>query len=235
MSNDRPRVKLQPGGDKRAMLGHPWNFSNELVMEGVAKALPPGTVVTLMRADGRPLGAAFFNPHSLIAARLLTRDADRAIDETFLHRRLERALKLREQLIGAPFYRLIHAEADGIPGCIIDRFGDVGAWSSLGIYRILAQLQPADLERETLHPGLLRLIEDPAHHDLVESLEAYFDRAGDMQATATYLALHRSSLYYRLSRVEEIAGVNLRSGDDRLALHLGIKMARLAGFFGNAV
>src|SRR4029450_12843508 len=106
MSNNRPRVKLQPGGDKRAMLGHPWIFSNELVMDADAKALEPGTVVTVMRADGRALGAAFFNPHSLIAARLLTRDADRAIDETFLHRRLERAFKLRERVIGGPFYRL---------------------------------------------------------------------------------------------------------------------------------
>lgn len=125
MSNERPRVKLQPGGDKRAMLGHPWIFSNELAMDSGAKALPPGTVVTVMRADGRPLGSAFFNPHSLIAARLLTRDADRAVDEIFLHRRLERALKLRERLIGVPYYRLVHAEADGIPGCIVDRFGDV--------------------------------------------------------------------------------------------------------------
>ncbi len=125
MSTERPRVKLQPGGDKRAMLGHPWIFSNELVMDAPTKALPPGEIVTIVRADGRPLGAAFFNPHSLIAARLLTRDADRAIDETFLHRRLERALKLRERLVGAPFYRLVHAEADGLPGCIIDRFGDV--------------------------------------------------------------------------------------------------------------
>jgi 23S rRNA (cytosine1962-C5)-methyltransferase len=125
MDPDRPRVKLQPGGDKRATLGHPWIFSNELVMDAAAKALPAGEIVTLVRADGRPLGAAFFNPHSLIAARLLTREADHVIDETFLRRRLERALKLRERLIGAPFYRLIHAEADGIPGCIIDRFGDV--------------------------------------------------------------------------------------------------------------
>jgi 23S rRNA (cytosine1962-C5)-methyltransferase len=125
MSNDRPRVKLQPGGDKRAALGHPWIFSNELVMDAAAKALPPGSVVSVLRTDGRPLGAAFFNPHSLIAARLLTRDADRAVDEAFLRKRLERALALRERLIGAPFYRLVHAEADGIPGCIVDRFGDV--------------------------------------------------------------------------------------------------------------
>ena len=123
--NERPRVKLQPGGDKRAMLGHPWIFSNELVMDAAAKALPPGSVVNVMRADGRALGAAFFNPHSLIAARLLTRDTDRAIDESFLHRRLERALQLRERLIATPYYRLVHAEADGIPGCVIDRFGDV--------------------------------------------------------------------------------------------------------------
>jgi 23S rRNA (cytosine1962-C5)-methyltransferase len=125
MSSERPRVKLQPGGDKRAGLGHPWIFSNELAMDAAAKSLPPGSVVSVLRADGRPLGAAFFNPHSLIAARLLTRDADRAIDESFLRRRLERALALRERLIGAPFYRLVHAEADGIPGCVIDRFGDV--------------------------------------------------------------------------------------------------------------
>jgi len=125
MSNDRPRVKLQPGGDKRAMLGHPWIFSNELTMDALAKALPPGEIVNLIRPDGRPLGAAFFNPHSLIAARLVTRDADREIDETFLYKRLQRALKLRERLIGARCYRLVHAEADGFPGCIIDRFGDV--------------------------------------------------------------------------------------------------------------
>lgn len=125
MSIDHPRVRLQPGGDKRAMLGHPWIFSNELVMDAAAKTLPPGEIVTLIRADGRPLGTAFFNAHSLIAARLLTREADRTIDEAFLRRRLERAQKLRDRLIGAPFYRLVHAEADGIPGCIIDRFGDV--------------------------------------------------------------------------------------------------------------
>jgi 23S rRNA (cytosine1962-C5)-methyltransferase len=107
------------------MLGHPWIFSNELAMDAVAKALPPGEIVTLIRPDGRPLGAAFFNPHSLIAARLVIRDADREIDEAFLHKRLKRALKLRERLIGAPYYRLVHAEADGIPGCVIDRFGDV--------------------------------------------------------------------------------------------------------------
>jgi 23S rRNA (cytosine1962-C5)-methyltransferase len=94
-------------------------------MDVAAKALPPGELVTLKRHDGRNLGVAMFNPHSLIAARMLSRDPTAEINARFFERRLQRAMKLRERLIGAPFYRLAHAEADGFPGAIIDRFGDV--------------------------------------------------------------------------------------------------------------
>lgn len=125
MTIDRAKVKLVQGGDRRALTGHPWVFSNELVMDAAAKALAPGEIVTVERPDGRALGVGMFNPRSLIAVRLLTRDASRAIDESFLRRRIERALALRERMIGAPYYRLIHAEADGLPGCVVDRFGDV--------------------------------------------------------------------------------------------------------------
>jgi 23S rRNA (cytosine1962-C5)-methyltransferase len=125
MTQDRASVKLVQGGDRRALTGHPWIFSNEVVMDAATKMLAPGEIVTVERADGRALGTGLFNPRSLIAIRLLTRDAARPIDESFLKRRLERALKLRDQLIGVPYYRLIHAEADGLPGCVVDRFGDV--------------------------------------------------------------------------------------------------------------
>jgi 23S rRNA (cytosine1962-C5)-methyltransferase len=125
MTQDRASVKLVAGGDRRALTGHPWIFSNEVVMDAATKMLPSGEIVTVTRDDGRALGVGLFNPHSLIAIRLLTRDASRAIDESFLKRRLERALQLRNQMIGAPYYRLAHAEADGLPGCVIDRFGDV--------------------------------------------------------------------------------------------------------------
>jgi 23S rRNA (cytosine1962-C5)-methyltransferase len=121
----RPVVTLLPGGHRRAEGGHPWVYSNEVQMDAAAKALPPGGLVTLKRADGRPLGVAMFNPHTLLAARLLDRDAARPIGRRFLLRRLERALKLREQLYRAPYYRLVHAEADGLPGLVIDRFGQV--------------------------------------------------------------------------------------------------------------
>ena len=121
----RPIVTLLPGGHRRAESGHPWVYSNEMQMDAATKALPPGALVTLKRADGRPLGVAMFNPHTLLAARLLDRDAARPIGRRFLLRRLERALKLRERLYRAPFYRLVHAEADGLPGLVVDRFGSV--------------------------------------------------------------------------------------------------------------
>jgi 23S rRNA (cytosine1962-C5)-methyltransferase len=121
----RPVVALLPGGHRRAETGHPWVYSNEVQMDEATKALPPGGLVTLKRADGRPLGVAMFNPHTLLAARLFDRDAARPIGRRFLLRRLERALKLRERLYPAPYYRLVHAEADGLPGLVVDRFGKV--------------------------------------------------------------------------------------------------------------
>jgi len=144
---DRPTVTLLPGHHKRALHGHPWIFSNEIQMDAAAKALPPGSLVTLKTGDGRALGVATFNPHTLVAARLLDRDAGRRIDRDFLVKRLKRALAIRERLYDEPFYRLVHAEADGIPGAVVDRFGDV----------LVAQLNTAGMTR--LEPELLAALE----------------------------------------------------------------------------
>jgi 23S rRNA (cytosine1962-C5)-methyltransferase len=121
----RPVVTLLPGGHRRIEAGHPWAYSNEVQMDPAAKALPPGGLVTLKRADGRALAVAMFNPHTLLAARVLDRDTAQSIGPRFLRRRLERALRLRERLFRKPYYRLVHAEADGLPGLVVDRFGDV--------------------------------------------------------------------------------------------------------------
>ena len=121
---ERPVVALQPGRQKRAESGHPWVYSNEIQMGAAAKALPPGGLVTLLKADGKRLGVATFNPHPLVSARLLSRDATQRIDQTFLVRVLRRALAVRERLFPEPHYRLVHAEADGLPGLVVDRFGN---------------------------------------------------------------------------------------------------------------
>ena len=122
---ERRTVRLLPGRDKRARLGHPWIYSNEIAMDAGAKALPPGSIVDVVGADGRGIATAFFNPKSLIAARVLARETGVAIDAGFLVARLRRALVLREALFDAPFYRLIHAEGDGLPGLIVDRYGEI--------------------------------------------------------------------------------------------------------------
>jgi 23S rRNA (cytosine1962-C5)-methyltransferase len=121
----RPTVRLQPRQDARLRHGHPWVYSNEIMMDAEAKAIPPGTVVTLTAAGGERLGVAFFNPHTLIAARVLSTDTDVTVDRTFFAARLASALRLRERLYAEPYYRLIHAEADGLPAVIVDRMGDV--------------------------------------------------------------------------------------------------------------
>ncbi len=122
---NRPVVKLQPGRNKRVESGHPWVYSNEVAMDAAAKALIPGALVRLEAASGKALGVATFNPHTLVAARILDRDVGRVIGREFFAERLEAALALRRRLYPEPFYRLVHAEADGLPGLVIDRFGDV--------------------------------------------------------------------------------------------------------------
>lgn len=120
-----PTIHMQAGRQRRVLLGHPWVYSNEVQMDSIAKAVPPGSPVRLVDAGGQPLGIATFNPHTLISARLLTTDATAVIDQDFISQRIRHAVAMREDLFTRPYYRLIHAEADGLPGLIIDRFGDV--------------------------------------------------------------------------------------------------------------
>ncbi|MDP6786250.1 MAG: class I SAM-dependent rRNA methyltransferase [Rhodospirillales bacterium] len=120
-----PSVFLMPGGDRRLGAGHPWVYSNEIRMDPDAKALAPGAVVVLRRVDGKRLGLGTFNARALIAFRLFAADPTTVVDKDFFSQRLGRALALRQRLYAEPYYRLIHGEADGLPGLVADRFADV--------------------------------------------------------------------------------------------------------------
>jgi hypothetical protein len=111
----------------------------------------------------------------------------------------------------------------------VSSFGDVVSWEELGVYGLLAELPPSPAGLDLIPPGLNALLDDPRTHPLVRTLECYLDNAGDAQATAAALFLHRTTLWHRLRRIEEAAAVDLRNGDDRLLLHLGLKLARLQG------
>jgi 23S rRNA (cytosine1962-C5)-methyltransferase len=150
-----PSIKLLRGRDRRFRGGSPWVYSNEIEMDAAARGLEPGGLVRIMAPNAHILGVAYFNPRSLIAARQLTRNKDAAIDGRFLRHRVARALALRERLFDRPYYRLVHAEADGLPGLVVDRYGDLVVIqpNTAGMDRLL-DLVVAAVESE-LDPGCI--------------------------------------------------------------------------------
>ncbi len=123
---DLPTVRLKPKANARAIRhGFPWVYANELVTDRRTRSKPAGTLAVL-EDDGRvPLGLVALNPDSKIICRMLDRDPQATIDLAWFETRLRKALHLRERVFDAPYYRLVHAEADGLPGVVIDRFGDI--------------------------------------------------------------------------------------------------------------
>ncbi|MEO0936828.1 MAG: class I SAM-dependent rRNA methyltransferase [Pseudomonadota bacterium] len=120
-----PVVRLRPKANARAIRhGFPWVYANELVLDRRTKALAPGSFAVLEDDARQPLGVVTVNPGSRIAARMMDADAAATLDAAWLGARLRAALTRRARLYKAPFYRLVHAEADGLPGVVIDRFSD---------------------------------------------------------------------------------------------------------------
>ncbi|MYM54419.1 RSP_2647 family RNA methyltransferase [Thalassovita mangrovi] len=120
-----PVIRLKPKANARAIRhGFPWVYDNELVVDRRTRKIAPGTIAVLEDGERNPLGLVAVNPESRITCRMIDRDLDAVIDRAWFEKRLSKALSLRERLFDAPFYRLVHAEADGLPGVVIDRFGD---------------------------------------------------------------------------------------------------------------
>jgi len=119
-----PSLSLQPRADGRLRAGHPWVYANEIQKNPALADVPPGSPVRLLDARGAPLGTVAWNPKPLVVGRLIDAGT-RTPDPAFFEDRLRRALAVRERLFDRPFYRLVHAEADGLPGLVVDRFDSV--------------------------------------------------------------------------------------------------------------
>ncbi len=143
-----PLLRLLPKQDRRLKAGHPWAFSNEIAMRPEHRSWPAGAPVRIEGDDGWRYGTFMFNPHSLIAARLLDRDPDAAIDANWVRARLASAMQLRARVTPGAHHRLVHAEADRLPGLIADRFGDVVVLqaNTAGMDRLLPEITSALLE-----------------------------------------------------------------------------------------
>ena len=118
-------LRLKKKEERRLRGGHLWVFSNQVDTAATPlQALEPGQPVIIEAHNGKALGSGYVNPHSLICARLVSRDPKHALDRSLLTHRLKVALSLRERLFERPFYRLVHGEGDFLPGLVVDRYGD---------------------------------------------------------------------------------------------------------------
>lgn len=142
-----PVIRLKPKANARAIRhGFPWAYDNEIVTDRRTRSLEPGALALLEDGDRQPLGVVAVNPGSRIFARMLDRDVTARIDADWFAARLTTALSHRQTLFAEPYYRLIHAEADGLPGVIIDRFGDVAvvqpnaAWAEVHLPDLVSAL-----------------------------------------------------------------------------------------------
>ncbi len=128
-----PSLRLKPGRDYTLRQGHPWLFSGAFA--ALPKDVAPGAVVDVTAHDGQWLARGHLNPANSLAFRVLTRDRDEVIDAAFYIRRLRQAQAVRALLpADVTAYRLAHAEADGLPGLIVDRYDRwlVAQFSSAG-------------------------------------------------------------------------------------------------------
>src|SRR5688500_17753394 len=119
-----PTVRLRNKHDRRVREGHPWVFANEI--DGDVPSLPAGGAVDVVDARGQHLGRGYSNPRSLITVRLLSRRTEDIDSAAFFVDRLTRAVQRRSAALpGRTSLRLVHGEADDLPGLVVDRYDDV--------------------------------------------------------------------------------------------------------------
>ncbi len=166
-------LRLKKNEQRRLRAGHLWVFSNEVDVATTPLSLfEVGQAVEIQEASGKVIGTGYVNPHSLICARLVSRDKQHPLSASLIVHRLKVALSLRERLYKCPYYRLVYAESDGLPGLIIDRYAEhaVIQITTAGMERLRENII-AGLEK-VLRPATMLLRNDNAIREL-ENLPLY--------------------------------------------------------------
>jgi 23S rRNA (cytosine1962-C5)-methyltransferase len=179
-----PVLKLKRGEDRRLRAGHLWIFSNEVDTAATPLTqFEAGTAVQVHSDRDQFLGFAYVNPRTLIAARIVGRDADYPLDGGLVAHRLRVALALREKLYREPYYRLAYGESDGLPGLVLDRYGDVIVAQSgtAGVDRLREDIEAA--VQKVIGTGTLVWKNDSGAREL-EGLQREVQAAGNAELPA---------------------------------------------------
>jgi 23S rRNA (cytosine1962-C5)-methyltransferase len=119
------QLQLKKNQDRRLRAGHCWVYSNEVDTKATPlKGIEPGQAADIVNHQGKWLGSGYVNPNSLICARLVSRDREHPLSSSLLVHRLKIALAMRERIYPGPHYRVLFGESDGLPGLVVDRYGD---------------------------------------------------------------------------------------------------------------
>jgi 23S rRNA (cytosine1962-C5)-methyltransferase len=179
-------LRLKRGEERRLSAGHVWVFSNEIDADTTPlAAFAPGDLAQIKSQRGQFLGHAYVNPHALICARVLSKDPAHPIDRALLDARLRAALTLRERLCREPYYRLVFGESDGLPGLVLDRYGDVvvGQIATAGMEAL--QDTVTEAVRVLLSPACLYWKNDSAARQLEQLPQVAAAAFGEIPAEIT--------------------------------------------------
>ncbi|MHB8622564.1 MAG: class I SAM-dependent rRNA methyltransferase [Sulfuricaulis sp.] len=168
-------LRLNKNEDRRLRAGHVWVFSNEVDTRVTPLTqYEPGQPVLIEDAAGHVLGSGYVNPHALICARLVSRDPKYILDQSLLTHRLNVALSLRERLYDTPYYRLAFSDSDGLPGLVVDRYGDtlVAQITTSGMERVKSEIVAA--LTKVIRPNAILFRNDTSSREL-EGLANYVE------------------------------------------------------------
>jgi 23S rRNA (cytosine1962-C5)-methyltransferase len=221
-------IHLRKNEDRRILSGHPWVFSNE-IRETTGKPAA-GDIVELRNAGGKPLGIGIYHPHSLIAVRLLSRTPVE-VDAAFFRGRLQDALALRDRLFpGSTVYRLVHGEADFLPGLIIDRFNDHLVIQALSFGMDARLPVICDVLEELFHPAAIIERNDPP----VRTLDELPLRKGVLRGEASAVTFTDHGLQFTVDLLAgQKTGYFLDQRMNRLAIRQFSSGARVLDCFCN--
>ena len=162
LANKNTVVILKKGEGRTIKAGGAWIYDNEI--DRIEGDFTPGDIITVQDFDGYPMGYGFINPKSKITIRMMTRDANVTIDDTFLRNRVEAAWRYRKSVTDISSCRVIFGEADFLPGLVIDKYEDVLVVESLA------------LGIDRLKPKILSFLTDALQKDGIR-IRAIFERS----------------------------------------------------------
>ena len=231
-SQQFPVLRLKKREDRRLRAGHLWVYSNEVDTKATPlKSFTPGQAVRVVASNDQLLGIGYVNPQSLICARLLNTFNHQIADIEFFEQRIRDALALRERVYDAPYYRLIYADSDFLPGLVVDRYGDV----------LVVQITTAGMEvlrdvimealQNVISPTGILLRNDGSIRGL-EGLDSYIETIGEVPDE---LVVHEDGLEFLVSLTQgQKTGWFYDQRDNRRRLERYVKDARVLDVFSYA-